>query len=64
MRRQHITDGGTCWCEPSVEFRQSGHIVIHNSTCPECKEVNGHTWWCTISPEELQDGTKPYYWKD
>jgi hypothetical protein len=30
--RGHVTDGGSCWCEPRVEFVNDGHVVIHNDT--------------------------------
>jgi len=28
--REHVTDGGTCWCGPTLEIIGDGHIVIHN----------------------------------
>jgi hypothetical protein len=28
--REHVIDGGSCWCGPTVEFIGDGHIVIHN----------------------------------
>lgn len=30
MEREHVTDGGSCWCNPTVEFLGEGYIVIHN----------------------------------
>ena len=30
MNWEHVTDGGSCWCAPVVEFIGDGHIVIHN----------------------------------
>jgi len=27
---KHVTNGGSCWCAPTVEFTGAGHIVIHN----------------------------------
>jgi len=32
--------------------------------CPECKIRNDHTWWCSIAPEVLPNGKRPYYWRD
>lgn len=28
--RDHVIDGGSCWCRPTVEFVGDGHTVIHN----------------------------------
>ena len=28
--RDHVIDGGSCWCGPTVEFVGDGHVVIHN----------------------------------
>lgn len=27
--REHVTDGGSCWCDPVVEFVDGGYIVTH-----------------------------------
>lgn len=29
--REHIVDGGTCWCKPRVEYCGFGRVVVHNS---------------------------------
>jgi hypothetical protein len=41
--REHVTDGGSCWCGPPVEFFGGGYIVIHN---PEAS---------AISSDEVED---------
>lgn len=43
-------------CESKVEQRP----VL----CKECKAPDDHTWWCSIAPEVLPDGRRPYYWRD
>lgn len=32
--------------------------------CAECQCRNDHTWWCSIAPEVLPNGKRPYYWRD
>jgi len=34
------------------------------SGCTECKVRGDHTWWCSIAPEVLSNGKRPYYWRD
>lgn len=32
--------------------------------CKECKIPDDHSWWCSIAPQLLPNGKRPYYWRD